>query len=286
MRQIVPLNPPIVRDRHAAPPVPMLCGGSASAMAWQGDATEINWLRADAVGFLLVMGGAIEVTCAAGKTSHLARGDLLVLNVVEARGVCLQLRARGNLAEGMAGASTQALHGALHAKCGDEWHHRPFAYQPAWGMAVMKLTDREFIRASTVAQLLADESSPAHGNAQGNAPSRLVENLEATLFEALSEMLWSRDPLSLPQLAAATDKRLAKAMMAIAEAPAKPWRIETMAREAAMSRTVFAVRFKKIIGKTPLDFLTSLRLQYALTLLHAPGTASLDAIAKEVGLRR
>ena len=72
-------------------------------------------------------------------------------------------------------------------------------------------------------------------------------------------------------------------MMAIAEAPAKPWRIETMAREAAMSRTVFAVRFKKIIGKTPLDFLTSLRLQYALTLLHAPGTASLDAIAKEVG---
>jgi transcriptional regulator GlxA family with amidase domain len=45
----------------------------------------------------------------------------------------------------------------------------------------------------------------------------------------------------------------------------------------------FAVHFKRMIGKTPLDFLTSLCLQSALTLLHAAANTSPDAIAKKVG---
>jgi hypothetical protein len=52
-------------------------------------------------------------------------------------------------------------------------------------------------------------------------------------------------------LAGLADARLAKALIAIHEDPARAWELSTMAALAGMSRARFAVRFREITGETP-----------------------------------
>jgi transcriptional regulator GlxA family with amidase domain len=132
-----------------------------------------------------------------------------------------------------------------------------------------------------LARLLVDETAAAlAGNTDA---ARLIATMEASLFEGLVCVLRERDPMSMPQLADSNDIRLQRALLAMIDAPEKPWRIETMAREAAMSRTTFAVRFKEVLGQTPLNYLTALRIQYAMTLLAATPQQTIDSVARDVG---
>jgi AraC-like DNA-binding protein len=175
---------------------------------------------------------------------------------------------------------SRALHGLIvpaHA----HWHARPFASNPARAMAVARLSEREFTRTATLAQLLADETA---ATATGNTDTaRLIATMEATLFEALVGVLRERDPMSMPQLAGSSDQQLQKALLAMIAAPEKPWRVETMARAAGMSRTAFAVRFKEMLGQTPLHYLTALRIQHAMTLLASAPAQTIDSVARDVG---
>lgn len=64
-------------------------------------------------------------------------------------------------------------------------------------------------------------------------------------------------------LAAMTDPRLGHAINAMHERPAHPWTLEELAEVALMSRARFAANFRKLVGITPLDYLTSWRLAVA-----------------------
>jgi AraC-like DNA-binding protein len=289
MRQIVQLDRPIVQNaarKEDSWPMSAGIAGRADAVAWHGGRKKVEWDLANAIGFVLVTSDEVEAQCAAGNKTRLQKGDLLILNESSATSTSLMSAARtifslndNALFETTEKTQTRALHGSIQPASA-RWDHRPFADKPAWSMAVARLNEREYTRVATIAQLLVDEARPSDEESQ---QARLVANLEATLFEALAGVLWARDPLSLPQLVACGDKRIAKALVAMAEAPAKPWRIDTMAREAAMSRTAFATQFKKIVGKTPLDYLTGLRLQFATTLLENSPVLSIDCIARDVG---
>lgn len=68
-------------------------------------------------------------------------------------------------------------------------------------------------------------------------------------------------------LAGLSDKRLAKALLAIQDDPARPWELSGMAALAGMSRARFAVRFREITGETPADYLASWRVMIAQRLL-------------------
>ncbi|GHB32587.1 AraC family transcriptional regulator [Pseudovibrio japonicus] len=74
---------------------------------------------------------------------------------------------------------------------------------------------------------------------------------------------------------------LAQALVAIHENPAKPWRLESLAEEAAMSRTQFAVHFKNVMGETPGSYLSNWRL--ALAKLDLEAGHSLKSVASRVG---
>lgn len=82
-------------------------------------------------------------------------------------------------------------------------------------------------------------------------------------------------------LAGLTDKRLAKALIAIHEDAARKWQLSDMAAMAGMSRARFAVRFREITGETPVDYLTSWRLATAQQLLKRG--VPLKYIADDVG---
>ena len=59
------------------------------------------------------------------------------------------------------------------------------------------------------------------------------------------------------------DPRLAEPLRFIHRNPARSWSLDELAKEAGMSRTSFAVRFREMIGMPPLTYLTKWRMQLA-----------------------
>jgi len=74
---------------------------------------------------------------------------------------------------------------------------------------------------------------------------------------------------SLPSgvLAGLSDPRLARTLVALHERPEAAWTLERMADTAGMSRTVFANRFRGVMGVTPKRYLADFRLMLARRVL-------------------
>jgi AraC-like DNA-binding protein len=100
-------------------------------------------------------------------------------------------------------------------------------------------------------------------------------------------------------LSALADKRIAKALAAIHASPDKPWTLQAIAAEASMSRTVFAERFKALVGATPITYLNEWRMataayrlresnmpvgQVALAVGYGSGTSFSTAFRKAFGV--
>lgn len=83
-------------------------------------------------------------------------------------------------------------------------------------------------------------------------------------------------------LAALRDERIARSLAALHRAPGRDWRVETLAREAHMSRTVFAERFVALLGQTPMQYLAAWRMHLAEQMLRER-RASVAQIAERLG---
>jgi AraC-like DNA-binding protein len=99
------------------------------------------------------------------------------------------------------------------------------------------------------------------------------------LVEALRIQLSETRHDGVGWLFALADKRLRAAINAMHEFPGRRWTLQTMAERAAMSRTTFALKFKEIVGVTPMDYLTRWRMMLAADKL----THSRDSVS-EIGL--
>jgi len=64
--------------------------------------------------------------------------------------------------------------------------------------------------------------------------------------------------------------------------PAQPWTIASLAREAGVSRSVLAERFRHYLNEPPMAYLTRWRLQLGAQML-ASTSYSVAQIASEVG---
>src|SRR5437868_15512893 len=64
--------------------------------------------------------------------------------------------------------------------------------------------------------------------------------------------------------------------------PAQPWTIASLAKEAGLSRSVLAERFRHYLSEPPMAYLTRWRLQLGAQML-ASTNYSLSQIASEVG---
>ncbi len=64
-------------------------------------------------------------------------------------------------------------------------------------------------------------------------------------------------------LFALADTQMAAAISAMHEDPAYRWTLEELAKRAGMSRSSFALKFKKTVGKSPMDYLTGWRMLLA-----------------------
>ena len=85
-------------------------------------------------------------------------------------------------------------------------------------------------------------------------------------------------------LAALRDEQLGRAIAAMHREPGAAWTLESLARTAAMSRSVFAGRFAEVVGEPAMRYLTRWRLQLARAALRE-ATDPVGAVAERFGYR-
>jgi AraC-like DNA-binding protein len=82
-------------------------------------------------------------------------------------------------------------------------------------------------------------------------------------------------------LGALKDRQIGRAIALIHRDPARPWTVDSLAAEAAMSRSAFAARFTGLVGETPLRYVTRVRMRLARSLLGEQG-ATIEELAGRV----
>ena len=83
-------------------------------------------------------------------------------------------------------------------------------------------------------------------------------------------------------LAAVNDPVVGRALELVHKDPARKWSSVELAREAGASRTVLAERFNLLLGRPPIDYVTSWRIQLAADRLRN-GRDTIGTIAATVG---
>ncbi|WP_049568621.1 AraC family transcriptional regulator [Streptomyces sp. SBT349] len=83
-------------------------------------------------------------------------------------------------------------------------------------------------------------------------------------------------------LRALTDERLRPALTLMHTQPGRPWRLDELARAAAMSRTSFAERFRTVAGLPPLTYLNRWRMLLARRALR-DGDVRVGSLASDLG---
>jgi AraC-like DNA-binding protein len=83
-------------------------------------------------------------------------------------------------------------------------------------------------------------------------------------------------------LSALRDSVAGRALALLHNDPARAWSLQTLAREAGVSRTLLADRFASTMGQPPMQYLKQWRMQLAAGLL-AEGDAKVALVALRVG---
>lgn len=83
-------------------------------------------------------------------------------------------------------------------------------------------------------------------------------------------------------LAGLRDRHVGKALAVLHADPRRDWTLESLAREAGLSRSAFATRFSGYIGMAPMQYLTRWRLQLAASQLSETDTG-IAMIAERAG---
>ncbi len=83
-------------------------------------------------------------------------------------------------------------------------------------------------------------------------------------------------------IGAYADKFLGEAIKQIHNAPEQKWTVESMARKTGLSRSAFACRFKEFTGDTPMNYLSTIRIQKSIEYLKFD-RVDIERIAERVG---
>ncbi len=83
-------------------------------------------------------------------------------------------------------------------------------------------------------------------------------------------------------LFALADSQMRIAITCMHDAPQHPWTLQELADRAGMSRTAFAQTFKRIVGTTPIEYLTRWRMLFAGDRLKSSND-SVSTISSSVG---
>jgi len=122
----------------------------------------------------------------------------------------------------------------------------------------------------------------AHETAPAGRSALLATLAEAMFIETLRRYMADLPRQRTGWLAAARDPAVGRALGAIHREPARAWTVATLARQAGVSRTVFAKRFTRLLGEAPLTYVARCRMQLGARLLETTDDTVLQ-VALDVG---
>jgi AraC-like DNA-binding protein len=120
------------------------------------------------------------------------------------------------------------------------------------------------------------------GSSRPGGETVLAKLSELMFVEVIRSYIETLPIESRGWLSGLRDPHVGKALRLIHARPAEAWSLDRLAREAGLSRTVFAERFSDYVGVSPLHYLKGWRLQLARRLLEQTGSGVARAAA-EVG---
>jgi AraC-like DNA-binding protein len=132
---------------------------------------------------------------------------------------------------------------------------------------------------ASVRYALAEARSPRPGGA-----GVLAKLAEVLFIEVLRLHMNQQGENRTGWLAGVGDRIVGPALTALHARPAHAWTLEELAQNACSSRSVLAERFLRLVGSSPMQYLTQWRMVLAANLLRS-STAPLARIAEDVGYR-
>jgi len=94
----------------------------------------------------------------------------------------------------------------------------------------------------------------------------------------------ARDPAATTGwLGALQDRQVGRALALIHRQPEHAWTVASLAQNTGMSRSAFAMRFRALVGQSPLQYLTAVRLRIADQLLNADKRLTVGELAGKLG---
>ena len=120
------------------------------------------------------------------------------------------------------------------------------------------------------------------GRRRAGADTALTRLAELMFIEVLRRYLDELPAGRTGWLAGLRDEVVGRALTLLHGDPARPWTLDTLARETAASRSNLAKRFTLLVGQPPMQYLAQWRIQVAANRLAQSG-AKIATIATEVG---
>jgi AraC-like DNA-binding protein len=240
--------------------------------------------------FHIVAAGKCWIECGGGERLWASEGDVIVLpygdeyraggtddaTVVPIMSLLdpMPWRTLPVLRHGAGGARTDIVCGYLHSE------HPLFnpdlrALPPCFVVSPPEGPAARWIRSSIDYALAA-------GDPRANAAPVATRLPELVLSEILRLHLASAPAIESGWLAALSDPVLAPALARLHAEPSRHWTVESLATRVAVSRSLLDERFRQVLGRSPIRYLTDWRMHLAEDLL-ASTDQSVAAVARRVG---
>ncbi|MGO9083360.1 MAG: AraC family transcriptional regulator [Streptosporangiaceae bacterium] len=252
--------------------------------------------RTDAAAFHAVVSGQCWLQLSdADPPVALARGDVVVLphgqahTFFDAPGS--PVRELSPIAAGAGSASAphhragppESGTGATTVICGHLWFDDQMA-NPLVGMLPPLLHFRAAAdgRAAGWLEPVLQFVALENGARTPGADAALARLSDVIVIQAIRAHLTQLPPGTDGWLHALADPQLGTALALIHQHLEAPWTVARLADRAGLSRSAFAARFTRLVGKPPLQYLTYWRMQQAQRLLQA-SNAGIAQIAAQAG---
>jgi len=161
------------------------------------------------------------------------------------------------------------------------------SFDPSWHPLIETLPSLLIQRASEqsgalhTSTLMEMMNSEVHSEMPG---SEIVINRlsEVLVVSALRNWMIEGTNNDTSWIVALRDEFLGHSLVQIHTAPQNDWSVASLAKEAKMSRSVYAEKFHKLIGMPPMHYVTRIRMNLAADKLRQT-TQTVERIALEVG---
>jgi AraC-like DNA-binding protein len=226
---------------------------------------------AQLIGYHFIVEGSLFVAVDGEPPLKLGAGDVILLPRNDAHtlgsapglapmsaGDLVRPSVNGGLHQIRHGGGGEPAHLVCGYLAGEEMHNPLIATLPRLlKLDVLEGTSREWVEASV--RFAAGELAKGR-LASSTVMSRLSESLLVEAVRSYAATLGEREAGWLKGLA---DPQVGRALALIHHDTRKPWSVEGLAKEVALSRSAFVDRFTALVGAPPIRYLTQWRLQTA-----------------------